>query len=336
MHVNKHIKQLDYPEYANHSFVRVEINLAQHRGRGSVYNYMLSQDKELIQAIAKLEHLKKENVLLTAGGDSGLHHISETFLDFGKTAIIPTPSFGRFEFHAKVVGARVVFVKHSKFPYSFDLKRIGKTARETKASVIFLANPNNPTGELIHKTRIEKFIRENDHCLIAIDEILIENKRDSVAELVNKYKHLVVVQSFSKLLGIPGLRIGYLLACPELIKVLGKVVSPYEVSSLSLVAVKNLILDSRYINTRIEEIKEARNLLKAKLKLPLTNTDASVGLINGGSGSSLYSYMLKHGILTVSIKNFSGIDEINVVRVIIDDKKKIRKLIKVIGSYKRE
>lgn len=336
MKINKYIKNLDYPEYTNRSFASVKVNLAQHKGRDDEYNYMLSQDKELIRRIARLEHLREENVLLIAGADAALHHIAETFLDSGKTAVIPAPSFGRFEFHTKVVGAKVVFVKHSKFPYSFDLKRIEKMARKIKATVIFLANPNNPTGELINKTRIKKFIGKNDRCVIVVDEVLIEESRDSVAELVNVYKHLVVVQSLSKLLGIPGLRIGYLLASPELLRVLGKVVSPYEVSSLSLEAAKNLLSDRGYMSKRREEIKEARNLLKARIELPLTNTDASVGLIEGLQGIPLFEYLRKHGILTVDGENFRGLEKTNTVRVVISSKKDIEKLVRVVKKYKSE
>lgn len=334
MKINRHIQKLEYPEYTNRSFGGVKVNLAQHKGRNDEYSYMVSQDKALIQGIARLEHLREANVLITAGADAALHHIAETFLDSGKIAVIPVPSFGRFEFHTKVVGAKMVFVKHSRFPYSFDLKQIEKVATETKATVIFLANPNNPTGELINKTRIKRFIEGNDRSLVVVDEVLIEKKRDSVAHFVSVYKNLIVVQSLSKLLGIPGLRIGYILANQELLRLIGRVVSPFEVGSLSLYTAKSLLREREYLSEREKELKEARNLLKARIELPLTNTDASVGLLEGLQGISLFEYLRKRGILTVDGKNFRGLEKTNTVRVVITSKKDIEELVRAVKKYK--
>ena len=121
MHINKHIQKLDNPEYANMPIPNVKINLAQHAGKDKLDDYILSQDKDLITNISKMEGVKGENVLITAGADAGLHHVAETFLDRGKIAVIPTPSFGRFEFHVKSTGAESIFVHHARFPFSFDL-----------------------------------------------------------------------------------------------------------------------------------------------------------------------------------------------------------------------
>lgn len=334
MKINKHIQNIDYPEYTNRSLKNVKVNLAQHKGRIEEYNYMISQEKELIRRIAMLEHLKEENVLLTAGADAALHHIAEAFLDSGKIAVIPVPSFGRFEFHAKVVDAKVVFVQHSKFPYSFDLKQIEKITRKTKATVIFLANPNNPTGELIDKKRLERFVKDNKDCLVVIDEVLVDDVENSMSEFVTVYSNFVIVKSFSKLLGIPGLRVGYIIAHPSLPKIIGKTVSPYEVSSVSLQIAKRLLADKTYIFKRKKEFREARDLLKRKIALPLSNTEASVGLIDGGERVSLFDYLQKHDILTVDGKNFRGLEKTNTVRITINSKEDIERLIAVVNKYK--
>ncbi len=202
MRINKHIQKLKYPEYATFSHEASQLNFAQQRGREEVVNYALTQDKELIGKIAKMENVMEENVLITAGADAGLHHVAETFLDEGKTSVIPLPTFGRFEFHTKVVGARAVFVKHTNFPYSFNLEKIIRVAKEKKADLIFLANPNNPTGELIKKNKLKQFIKDTN-CLVVIDEALLEDLEDSISQFVNQYNNLVVVKSFSKPFGLP-------------------------------------------------------------------------------------------------------------------------------------
>lgn len=335
MNINKHIQQLDYPEYAGDSFGIPEVDLSRHVGRDDKFSYVLAQDKELIKQIAELENLKEENILITAGADAALHHIAETFLESGKTAIIPVPSFGRFEFHTKVVGARVVFVKHIKFPYSFDLERITRLAKEKNTDLIFLANPNNPTGELINKKRLKQFIKENAKRTVVIDEVLIEDIKDSIGESV-EYKNLIIVKSFSKLFGIPGLRIGYILANRYMLRMIRKTASPYEISSLSLYAVKEILLNRKYLIKTKVELKKARTLLKKELPLPVSNTEASIGIIDGGNRSSLFDYLLKHGILTVDGRNFRGLEKTNTVRIIINSKKDIEKLIKTLKKYRSD
>ncbi len=336
MNINKHVQMLEYPEYAD-SFKtkKVRLNLAQHKGRDEECNYTLSQDKSLLRSIARIENLKKENILITAGADAALHHIAEVFLDDGKIAVIPTPSFGRFEFHVKVVGGKIVFVGHQTFPYSFDLDKITKVAKANQAEIILLANPNNPTGELIDKKRLERFIIENKQRLIAIDEVLVEDRKDSLGEFVNSYKNLVVVKSFSKLFGVPGLRVGYILANPQLVRLLSKTVSPYEISSLSLLTVKRILSDRKYIGKVKRELKKARNLLKEHLSFPLTNTSASLGLISGSGKTSLFDYLSKHGILTVEGRSFRGLENSNSIRIVINNVSDIKKLIRIIKKYNK-
>lgn len=337
MRINKHIQQLDYPEYASLSFEDAGVNLAQHMGKNKKYDYALSQDKVLINRIAKLENLKAENILVTSSADAGLHHIAEAFLDEGKIAVIPLPAFGRFEFHTKVVGAQEIFVKHTKFPYSFDLKRVTRLAKEKNADLIFIANPNNPTGELIKKRFLKQFIKENVNRMVVVDEVLIEEIEDSVSKYVNEYKNLIVVKSFSKLFGVPGLRIGYILASPQLRKIIGKTVSPYEASSLSLYVIKKMLRDENYTRRMIKKFRQARNLLKKTLPLPLSNTEAAVGLIDGGRRSVyLFDYLLKHGILTVDGRNFRGLEDTNTARVIITNTRDMERLVRGLNKYKKQ
>ena len=335
MKVNTHIQKLAYPEYASLSSKSARVDLAQHKSRYQEHVYTLSQDKDLIKKIAQMENVEEENILITAGADGALHHIAETFLDEGKVAVIPLPAFGRFEFHTKITGAKPIFVKHKKFPHSFDLKIITKIAQNKKAELIFLANPNNPTGELIRKKHLKNFIQDNPSRLIAIDEVLVEDMRDSACELVNIYKNLIVIKSFSKLFEIPGLRVGYIVTNPQLRNLIGKNVSPYEISSLSLNFLKRLVFINTDLDKRKRELRQARDLLRKEISLSLSNTDASVALIKAEKGNSLFEYLLKHGILAVDGKMFRGLEKTNTVRVVINNVSDIKKLIRIIKKYNK-
>lgn len=336
MKINSYIQKLDYPEYTKLSFERGKVNLARHSGLVKKYDYILAQDKVLIERIAKRENLQKENVLITAGADSALHHIAEVFLTIGKVAVIPVPEFGRFEFHTKVMGAEAFFVRHTKFPYSFDLKKITRAVKQKQANVLFLANPNNPTGELFSKERLVSFIKANTQVLIVVDEVLVEERGDSVAGLVNKFSNLVVVKSFSKLFGLPGLRVGYILANSSLVKLISRTVSPYEVSSVSILLVKRILkAEKSLLVEKKKELQNARTYLKKRLKLPLTKTQAAVGLISSSSQSiSLFDYLLERGILTVVGRSFRGLEKTNSVRVVIESREDMKKLVAVLSTLK--
>lgn len=337
MNINRHIQHLYYPEYAGLSSLVAKIDLAHHFGVDRTYDYILAQDKVLIKKISEGEHVHEKNILVTAGADSALHHIAEVFLDEGKIAVIPSPSFGRFEFHTKVVGATAIFVPHTKFPYNFDLDKITRVANKQKADVVFLTNPNNPTGELISKSNVKRFIGGNTHRLVVVDEALLEESKNSVKEFVNEHKNLIVIKSFSKLLGVPGLRVGYIIAHPSMIAVIGKTVSPYEVSSLSLLTVRELLSKSSLGKIHNKQ-KEARSLLRGKDIHPfrMSNTQASVVLIDGPQDGSLYEYLQKHGVLSVDGKNFRGLEKTNTVRIVVNDKNDIQKFISILNQHKKE
>lgn len=334
MNSNTHIQKLRYPEYAHATGVASVVNMAQHLGSEEQLAYTFAQDKKLLQILARQNKVGKDCLLLTAGADAALHHISETFLYKGKMSIIPLPAFGRFEFHTKVTGAQAFFVAHSRFPYSFDLSNITQVAKAKNASVIFIANPNNPTGEMIRKEILLRFVNDNAQSLVVVDEVLIENDTDSIVSYSKNCKNLVVVKSLSKLYKIPGLRIGYMVAHPACIALIGKTVSPFAISSLSIHSARKILMDKKSLQAVKKSMVRARELLKRSVQLPITDTHASVCLVDAGTRKvSLYDYLKKHGILTVDARSFRGLGGVNAVRVVLTDVTNVKKLIKALQEY---
>jgi len=301
--------------------------------RGIIYNYLLTEDLDLIQGIAKLYSLKRKNFVITAGSDGGLSILSRFFVCTKTRVLIPIPSFGRYEYHVKVNGGKVFFYKEGEFPYDFSLKQVAVCANKRKADVVIFANPNNPTGIQKNKREITEFLSIFKGITI-LDEALICNFSESVGRYIKRYPNLIIVSSFSKLFGLAGLRIGYIIGDPDHLKNIRKLVSPYEVSSFSLALANYAINDLESISIVRNEIANAINTLKSVRndKIIVTPTSSVLCTIKYLGGKSLYKLLYREGIITIDGKNFRGLEKENAVRVSVYSKKDIMKLVNVLNG----
>ena len=345
--LNRFVKDLEYPEYASTKRIKPKIDLSLSeniftsknvlnelkRVSYKVNEYKLSQDPELLDLISDKLSVKQENILITAGCDYALHHVAETFIEPGDKVVIPVPCFGRYEFHTKVCGGIPVLIKFSQPPNEIDLETVKKYVIESRAKIVFLGNPNNPTGHLIPKSEMKKFIDEMNETLVIVDEALIDAlpKNSSCVDLVDTYPNLIVTRSFSKFYGLAGMRIGYLVACEETIKHISKTVSPFEVSSLSIELAKIVLKDEEF-HKQIREIsKRSVEILKSESPLPVSNTSAAVALLYGENKiPDLYQKLLSHGILTVNGKAFRGLEDVNCVRITLHNGRYLKILIETL------
>ncbi len=295
--------------------------------------YKLSQDSELLELVSERIGVGKENILVTAGCDYALHHVAEAFVEVGDKVIIPVPCFGRYEFHAKICGGIPVFITFSQPPNEIDLEVVLNRALEEGAKLIYIGNPNNPTGHLLSKREIEEFISEVKDSVVVIDEALIDAlpKESSCADLVELYPNLIVTRSFSKFYGLAGMRIGYMVADKEVIKHVSKTVSPFEVSSLSIELAKAVLLDEEFQRKARKRNEECTKMIKKHSPLPVSNTSAAVALVYGNEAvQDLYHSLLSRGILTVNGKCFRGLEKINCVRVALYNKENLKILIQTL------
>jgi len=352
MNVNRSVKDLNYPEYAGiKKPVRLDLSLNENQFvsqkvlqhirklESKIGYYQLAQDSELILKIAKKFKINKNQILLTEGCDGALHHIAESFLGENDRVVIPIPTFGRYEFHTKIMGAKPIFINFTNFPFEFDLNKIKRQCLSKRVKLIFLCNPNNPTGHHIKTKIIDEFLQGLRSTIVVIDEALADYLGDTSISLVNKYQNLIVTRSFSKFYGLAGLRIGYLISNARLIKQIAKTISPFALTSLSIEAAKAVLDDKRFIDLNYQKFKESLDYLKNNLKLNFpnllywTNSSTSTILICASNFKrNLYSALLKNGILTVPGKDFRGLEKQNCVRISIQDLSRMEKLIDTLKS----
>lgn len=345
--IKKSIKELDYSEYASEkpifdidlSYIENKkiprnIKYAVRKNINKINFYKYSQDRDLIELISHSVEIDKDYILLTSGCDGALKHISETFLEKNDKVIIPVPSFPRYEFHVKVMEAIPYFINFSNFPFEFDLNLMLKEFRKVKPKMIFIGNPNNPTGHFISKGKIERFLKKIDS-VVVLDEALAEYTGDSCVGLVKKYPNLIVTRSFSKLYGLAGLRIGYLIVHPDLKKQIAKTISPFELTVLAIEAAKKALANNKkFVEDTIKETRRGIQYIKKNLKLPSSNSSSSAILICDGN-VDLYNFLLREGILVVSGKHFRGLENNNCIRVSVSSINYLKKLLEKLNSLTR-
>ncbi|WP_313600464.1 pyridoxal phosphate-dependent aminotransferase [Epilithonimonas vandammei] len=189
----------------------------------SRYDFKLAD--VLCEKIAGNNNVKKENILVSAGSSFLLELITKyVSLDKGHI-IIPDPSFTIFAPIAEFLGMSksVIELNDKK---KIDLEKM-KSSIQKDTKLIYICNPNNPTGDLLSRAEIENFIKSiPDNIIILVDEAYIEfTTQKSLSDLVDVYKNLIITRTFSKLYGFAGARLGYAIGHPKMIENLKKLQS---------------------------------------------------------------------------------------------------------------
>lgn len=169
-------------------------------------------------------------ILLGNGSDELIQIIQLCAVGRDGVIVAPVPSFVMYEMTARFVGAEFIGVPLAA-DFSLDVEAMLRTIRDHRPSVVFLAYPNNPTGNLFDHDALERIIRETEG-LVVIDEAYHAFAGVSFADEINQYDNLVVMRTLSKL-GLAGLRLGYMLGPTELINEFEKVRMPYNISALT-------------------------------------------------------------------------------------------------------
>lgn len=225
----------------------------------SRYDFKLAD--VLCEKIAGNNNVKKENILVSAGSSFLLELITKyVSLDKGHI-IIPDPSFTIFAPIAEFLGMSksVIELNDKK---KIDLEKM-KSSIQKDTKLIYICNPNNPTGDLLSRAEIENFIKSiPDNIIILVDEAYIEfTTQKSLSDLVDVYKNLIVTRTFSKLYGFAGARLGYAIGHPKMIENLKKLQS-WSGAEISVVTMAGAIAgmdDKEFINKVLDNNQKAKD-----------------------------------------------------------------------------
>jgi len=220
------------------------------------------EQKKLRQALKEYAGLSHEHIVCGSGSDELIDLILRLFLKPGDKTINCSPTFGMYPFSTEVCGGKVVDVPRSE-NFAADMAGIKKAlSQETK--VIFIASPNNPTGNTITEQEILELLDTGK--IVVVDEAYFEFSNITMAGLVPAYPNLIVLRTFSKWAGLAGLRIGYGIFPIKIASYLMKIKQPYNVNVAAQVAILASLADVDYLRGNVAKIVAERERLFGKLK----------------------------------------------------------------------
>ncbi|MDL1967822.1 MAG: histidinol-phosphate transaminase [Deltaproteobacteria bacterium] len=273
---------------------------------------------DLVRNIAKKLGVAIENVVLGNGSDEIIGMIARTFLRPGDEAIIPYPSFLMYNIMVCCAGATPVQVPLKSLCVDLDGIRDRISSR---TRMIFICNPNNPTGTLISKKDFKDFLQSiPDGVLLIVDEAYIEFVRDKSCAISIDYFDfgiaLVTLRTFSKAYGLAGLRIGYGIMPREIASLINRVRQPFNANSLAQVAAVAAMEDKVFLGETISLVHEGLDFLYESLdrmNIKYFPTQANFFLIDvGKNADEVFEKMLRQGIIVRSMTSYGYSDYIRI------------------------
>lgn len=265
----------------------------------SVQLYSDPTAKALNEAMAATLGVSPEEVLFTNGSDEILNFAFMAFCDEQHPAAFADITYGFYE-----VFAEINRVPYKVIPLKADLS-IDPTDYYACGHTVFIANPNAPTGKALSRDTIEEIVRQNPDTIVVVDEAYVDFGAESAVPLIKKYDNLLVTQTFSKSRSMAGARLGFGIACPQLIRDLNTVkysTNPYNVNAMTMAAGVGTLADEEYTRQNCRTIMENRAYTAAALQaMGFALTDSQTNFVFARhpmvDGGEIYRRLKERGIL---------------------------------------
>jgi histidinol-phosphate aminotransferase len=218
--------------------------------------------RELRKLIQSYVGVGAEHIVASGGSDQMIGLITQLFVGPGDEVINFPPTFDMFRFAVALCNGRLVEVPRDE-NYYVDVAAV-KKAITKKTKLIFLANPNNPTGTPTPQSDIIELL--DTGVPVLADEAYVEFSGETVTPLVTRYDNLMVLRTFSKWAGLASFRIGYGIFSPEIADYILNIKMPYSVSAASQIAVRESLKDRDFLMERVKKIIAEKNRLFEELK----------------------------------------------------------------------
>ena len=220
----------------------------------ALHAYPDAEQRTLRAALAEYAGLATENIIVGNGSDEVLDMIIRLLLEPGDKVLSCIPTFGMYKFLTDVAGGQLIELQRTP-DYGIDLDAI-KAATDERTKLIFLASPNNPTGNSVPREKVIALLEMGLY--VVIDEAYFEFAGHTVADLVKDYENLMVVRTFSKWAGLAGVRIGYAIVSPEVCAYLNQIKQPYNVSVFAQIAALESLRDREYLMRNVQALVQER------------------------------------------------------------------------------
>ena len=289
-------------------------------------------------ALAKKFNLNPERIILGSGSDQIFELICKAFLNKNDEVIVPEFSFIIYRIYSKIYGAKIKYAKENKFTISVE-NILSKVTKRTK--IVFLANPNNPTGTIINRKELLKLRKKlRSNILLVVDDAYFEYVKSksysSGMKLFANSKNVIVTRTFSKIYGLAGLRVGWGHGPKNIISVLNQIKPPFNINRAALFAASASIKDTKWLKKEIKHISKWNKIFYKMFKKKGIETNISYAnflLVNFDkikrNSNNIFIKLANSGILVrkMSIYNIK-----NSLRITIGNNKENKRFLKIFGK----
>ena len=307
-------------------------------------NLILSKYPDSMAQVLRKEISNKYNcdfnkIICGAGSDEVIQMICQLYLKSSDEVIVPQYSFLMYRIYAQIVGAKVIFSKEKNFKVSV-LEIIKKVTKKTK--IVFIANPNNPTGTYLSKLELlelRKKLKKN--ILLVLDDAYFEYMKNkdykSSLDLFKNKDNVVVIRTFSKIYGLASLRVGWGYASSKIINAMNLIKPPFNVNQLAQITATEALKDKDFVKKSIIHNSKSANKIKKFLEevnIFSNEVTANFLLLNFDKCKFSANYIYKKLQLKKIILRSTddGYNLKNKLRLTIGSNKENEKFIKVIKS----
>lgn len=277
---------------------------------------------ELKSAICNFEKIKSNNLLLGNGAAEVLFNVVRAVNP--RNSLILTPTFSEYEEAVNAINGNIIYYKlkeENQFHIQDDiLNYISKDL-----DLVFICNPNNPTGVITERELILKILEKaaKDNVIVLIDESFLDfiSEDLSIIRHINDYENLIIIKSLTKFFALPGIRIGYGISGNiQLIKKVESISPAWNINIFAEIATKTGLKDENYIRKAIKYINNEKEYLFGELKkiskLKIYKPSVNFILLQTLTEIDLQKELLKHDILIRSCSNYNGLSH-NFYRVAV-------------------
>lgn len=306
-----------------------------------INTYPESNIDDLKDQIASYASVSPEKVIVGGdGADEILDVLAKTLIEPGDEYIVHPPSYMYYEFTFNIYGAVPVYARWDIQENRLDVNSVLE-AISSKTRVIFLCNPNNPTGGLIEKEDI-RTILESTNALVVVDEAYWEFSGVNNLDLLEEYDNLFILRTFSKVMGLAGMRIGYGIGQKRFIEYMHRVKPVFSLIKLSYIAALATMNDPDYIKESTKLSIESREFLYDEMskfpELKVFKSFANYILVDirntGMNSKQITEKLMENGIIVRDCSSIRGLDDYWIrvsVATLLEDKKFINVLKNILG-----
>lgn len=277
---------------------------------GNLHRYPDGSCYYLKERLSQFLGVPPEMLIFGNGSNEIIELVARAFLKRGEEAVMADPSFAVYPIVMKAMGgkSRIVPLKDMRH----DLPSMAKAITD-KTRLVFIANPNNPTGTMVNAAEFEKFMKKvRKDIIVCVDEAYYEFVNSSefprTLDYIMEGRQVLLLRTFSKIYGLAGLRVGYGVAHPDIIGYMHRVRQPFNVNTLAQIAAIAALDDTDHLQRTIENNRRGLEYLYSAVKalgFEYVPTEANFFLIKVGDGKKIYNDLLRRGVIVRPMASYN-------------------------------